>query len=268
MKKFINIALFLSLSILIYAQENKFTVEQFTIDGELTMEDIFQPDFGKFDPYEFYLNQGDRIRIELTAAFPPMLVIVSPSEQSKILYPENGNPTAIFDSEIRESGTWFVYVVGDSADTGAYQIFARYAAKDFITLEPNQDFCKNIDYIVTHARADFFFLQNRDIQKSPEGWESNTLINGAKSAMVIEEGKNKYSALMYRGDLKEEAELVYNYLSEKIKNCLSVWKTNEENSGDDRKLSFSILDESVTKNAELVMSSGSEYSVKIFIFRN
>ncbi|MFH1194454.1 MAG: hypothetical protein V1720_02000 [bacterium] len=257
--------LFVSLS---FAQQTKFTVEQFTIDGELTMEDLLQPEFGKFDPYEFYLNQGDRIRIELTAAFPQMLVIIAPSEQSKVLYPENGNDAAIYDSEISESGTWFVYVVGDSSDVGAYQIFARYTSKDFIRIAPNQDFCANINFVLTHTRAELFFLENRDFPKTSVGWESNTLINGAVSASVIEGEKNIYEAVMYEGDIKEEAELVYNYVSEKLKNCLTDWEVIEKKMDSARIINFVKSDDAGMKEVELKIFTEPNFKVLINIFAN
>ena len=157
-KKFIRKLIFLAFifPIILFAQENEFNTDVIILSGELTEEDIYEKDFGRFDAYELQLEEGGYIKIYLQAEFFPLLTIVAPSNQYELAFPSNNQPELIFEKDIDETGYWYLYVSGDSLDRGKHGIQINYVLSNTTSLPAEPNLCTLLNFLSAHSKTDFF----------------------------------------------------------------------------------------------------------------
>lgn len=210
---------------MLMAQNGKFETHTTTLKGELTAEDIFETDFGRFDAYELQLDDGDFIIMKLKADFFPLLTIVSPSNDYKIAFPTESQPEVVFQQNIEESGLYQIYIAGDSTDTGKHSLKLCYVSENTRRLPPNSDYCTLVDFFLAHSKTDFFYFRNEngkikefnndlkiDLQKLFDRGEVATKDNVSKVTLF-----------------SENNEMGYEVISKALKMCLQKsWNVREK----------------------------------------
>jgi len=211
---------------ILLAQNGRFETHTTTLNGELTAEDIFETDFGRFDAYELQMEDGDFIIMKLKADFFPLLTIVSPSNDYKIAFPTESQPEVVFQQNIEESGLYQIYIAGDSTDFGKHYLKLYYVSENTRKLPPNSDYCTLVDFFLAHSKTDFFYFRNEngkiktfnndlkiDLQKLFDKGEVSTKDNVSKVIL--------YSA---------NNEMGYDVISKALKMCLkNNWNVREKN---------------------------------------
>ncbi len=220
MKKLKMIFLLFLLTSIIYAQTDM-RVEKFDIDGTLTVNDPISEDLGRINAVQFNFNEGDKFYSELTADFFPMLVLVAPSGEYNIRYPEKGERSAIFDETIKESGQWLLYIVGDSSDTGNYHLMNIYASASSLQFNDSLSFCEKLQLLLLHDKANFYFLRGNPTDEEAQSWEAKIAISDLGKGMIYGSDMSAYKNLLFKTDVKELSEEKMNDFSSKIENCLS-----------------------------------------------
>ncbi len=204
----------------LHARED-YRVSYAIIQDTLTSGDDYDPEFGRFDVFEFNLSAGDVVDIEVRAGrFQPTLAIVSPTEKVEYGTPQKLT-RAHYRGTVRETGTYLVIVRGDSLATGVYQLRCRYAAAAALHPPADADLCEEITFLLAHLKADFYFLKKPSLPgQSHNEWEPTLILHNALSAKIVQPGAEKYVAQMYRGNNRSRAETVFNTLAGKYKFCL------------------------------------------------
>ncbi len=204
----------------LYARE-EYRVSYAIIQDTLTAKDDYDPEFGRFDVFEFNLSTGDVVDIEVRASgFQPTLAIVSPAKKVEYGTPEKLT-RAHFHGTVSENGTYLVIVRGDSLATGVYQLRCRYAAAPALQPSDDADLCEEIVFLLAHLRADFYFLKKPPLPgQSHDEWEPTMVLQNALSARIVHPGAEKYVARMYQGNNHHRAENIFNTLVGKYKFCL------------------------------------------------
>lgn len=160
-------------SSLILAQEYNFDTHSLELKGELSKDDAYQDNFGRFDAYELSMQKGDYIKIKLNSEFFPLLTIVAPSGIHKIAFPTDENPIVILEKVIDETGHWYIYVSGDSTDIGAHDLQLCYVAENTRQLPLGADICTITKYLLAHSNTKFFFYRDRDCEITENQWDVN-----------------------------------------------------------------------------------------------
>ncbi|MCF8241839.1 MAG: hypothetical protein K9J16_10665 [Melioribacteraceae bacterium] len=232
MKKYFRLSLLLSiiLTLTISAQESLFQVGSFTIHDELTVQDPIDPDYGRYDAYEVYLSKGDRIAINLSAKeFWPFMFLVSPENETVFVYPDKEKRITTLDTVAFETGNFDLYVVGDTNSFGKYDCEINLASSRSQLIKEDVDLCTSIKYVLEHANADFYFLKDGLYNGEVEVWNSNVKITGSNENKISIMGRESFQSKFYHGDVKAEAENLFNELVSQIKDCLNDgWRETEK----------------------------------------
>jgi len=216
----ISLLLFLLLSFsFLYSQELR--VQHFSIDGELTLDDPISQDMGRISAaVKLNFSKGDYFSSKLTADFVPLLVLVAPSGEYKICYPDQETIEAKFDGRIDETGEWLLYIVGDTTDTGSYLLENKYASADAMNFDTNNDYCQNINLLLEHLEADFYFLKGVSLDESNVEYKSKVSFPGVEEATIFGHGDEWFKAVLFSGDQKSYAENIFSSTESSITDCL------------------------------------------------
>ena len=228
-----------SFSVTLFAQDIR--VEKFVIDGELKTTDPISEGLGRINAVQLNFTKGDKFASELKADFVPMLVLVPPSGDYIIEYPDQQTLVAKYEGEISETGSWFLYIVGDSTDIGFYTLTNRYASAS--SMEFGNDECSNLKNLIQHSKTDFYFLQDSNSNGSIKSYKG-------LSGKIISNSETLLSINLYEGNSFEDAIQILNDSSIEIEQCLgtdyqkseSGWMNDENNENlRKRNISFNAL---------------------------
>ena len=179
----------------ILAQNAKFDTHAVTLKGELTKDDIFEKDFGRFDAYELNMQEGDLIYLSLKADFFPLMIVVAPSSQYKMAFPKDNKAEVNYKTEIDESGLWYIYIAGDSTDTGSHTLNLCYVSENARKLPKNSDFLTTVKFFLAHSVTDFNYFKDENCNTKDSSWNVNLAPNGVfESAKIIQ--KNGVSKII------------------------------------------------------------------------
>ena len=218
-------AMFFTLIFLIniQAQTYNFDTHSSTLKGELTKDDIFEADFGRFDAYELQMEEGDFLIMKLKANFFPLMTVVSPSSKYEIAFPNESNPEVIFKQEIDETGLWQVYIAGDSTDLGNHSLKLCYVSQSTRKLPKDATNCDLVNFFLAHSKTNFFYFTNSIEIKSGK---MDLTINsqGLFEKGVVERDKIKSKVTL----LLNKKTTLFKTISEEIKKCLKGnWNKRE-----------------------------------------
>jgi len=237
-QKFIRKLIFLLFisPIILFAQ---FNTDVIILSGELTEDDIFEKDFGRFDAYELQLEEGGYIEIHLQAEFFPLLTIVAPSNQYELAFPSNNKPELIFDIDIDETGYWYLYVSGDSLDRGKHRIQIDYVLSNTTYLPAEANLCTILNFISAHSKTDFFYFNNKKLNLNKDTWNQLERRIGLCDSVYIEEKKlNTYYHVVFIDSAGRD---LFNKISNRVDFCLSAnW--NKNISGEVEKIIYDEID--------------------------
>ena len=217
------------------AQTYTFDTHSSTLKGELTADDIFEVDFGRFDAYELPMEEGDFIIMRLKADFFPLMTIVSPSSSYKIAFPNDSNPEVIFKQEIDETGLWQIYIAGDSTDLGNHSLNLCYVSQSSKEIPLNANSCDLVNFFLAHSKTNFFYFtkDNTEFNNGIVGLNINS--HGLFDKCELEKGKSKSKITLFfnKKDTKFET------LSNEIAKCLKGNWNKRENKN---KIDFSEIE--------------------------
>ena len=171
MLKRIILFLFFLASSYVFSQEVKFDTHSIILEGELTNEDVFEKDFGRFDAYELQMEEGDIIKMRLTASFFPLMIVAAPSSEYKMAFPEDNSSAVIYQQEIDESGLWYIYIAGDSLDRGEHSLELCYVSRDTREIPADADFVTLVEFFLAHSETNFFYLKDSDCVIKSGKWD-------------------------------------------------------------------------------------------------
>jgi len=221
--KFLTVIFCLFFSALLSFAQTDIRVESFVIDGELTKDDPISDGLGRINAIELNLQKGDKLYSTLTADFIPMLVLTAPSGEYKVNYPDEESLMASYETTINESGRWLLLVVGDSTDSGAYTLSNKYASASSLEFDKSGDYCKNIELLKNHLKADFHFLKGDLIDEEDVVYSSKVDFPGVKIATIEGLGNEIFKTKLYDGDDKSKAEIIFNETVASLSVCLEDW---------------------------------------------
>jgi hypothetical protein len=144
------------------AQKYDFKTHSSILNGELTTDDIYEPDFGRFDAYELQMEEGDFIIMKLNASFFPLLTVVAPSSEYQVAFQNDDNPEVVFKQEIDETGLWQIYIAGDSTDLGSHSLKLCYVSQESRTLPEDANYCTLINFFLSHSETNFFYFREEN----------------------------------------------------------------------------------------------------------
>ncbi len=248
-------AIFFTLIILanLQAQTYNFDTHSSTLKGELTKDDIFENDFGRFDAYELQMEEGDFIIMKLKADFFPLMTVVSPSSEYKIAFPNDSNPEVVFKQEIDETGLWQIFIAGDSTDVGNHSLKLCYVSQITRELPADATNCDLLNFFLAHSETNFFYFYKNNLEfksgKVDLEIDSHELFD--KSELEKDENKSKVTLHFNNNDYSFET------ISEELKKCLKGdWNKRES----ENKIEFSEI-EGLRKISILQNKLGIELSI-------
>lgn len=160
MKKLL--VLLLALYAITNAQNKIPKVSSFIINEELGYNDPVDLKLGRYEVFEIKIGQGDNLAVELESQeFWPVLLLISPSKKSIIKFPKGGESSVFFDTTITESGTWELYVIGDTNSVGKYTCEIGFAEEEALIIPDSKDECSVINYFKVLANANFIFVRGK-----------------------------------------------------------------------------------------------------------
>lgn len=225
MKKFVF--LFVVIFISSTFAQNNLRVEEFKINGFLKSDDPISSGLGRINAVKLNLNKGDRLYSRLTADFIPLLVLVPPSGEYKIMYPDEKTFAASFNGTIDETGQWLIYIVGDSTDTGKYTLANKYASVKSLDLKKAGSFCDKIKLLLNHEKAHFCFLKGKEIDDSGI-WQSKLKFDNIISSEIYGIEKGWFKAVFNKYSDKKLANKEFLNISSKVEKCIgSGWNKKE-----------------------------------------
>ncbi|MCF8260453.1 MAG: hypothetical protein K9J12_06740 [Melioribacteraceae bacterium] len=197
---------------LIYAQPD-FRVSGYEINGEITIENPVDLSFGRYEVYEFYLEEGDHYSVGLNSPdFWPAMFIVTPSKEVIIKYATTESNVSI-DSVSTETGNWEVYVICDTTQMGSFNISMNFTDKNSYAIKPESDFCDGVQFYSAHSENNFFFLNKSNLGK----------FNDVKSISLVQDETNQLVVKIVDDSFED--------LKNKLKTCLGgkwLWKNESE----------------------------------------
>lgn len=187
-------------------------VEYSLVEGELTPEDQYKKEFGRYDGFEVPLNAGENVYLSVYSEdFNPSLLLVNPKEEKFEENQARGTGFASIKAKIPETGVWYVYVIGTANSKGNYYYQNAFADDVALKIPSEKTFKNDLQYILKHSRAYFLFLENEgEIYK----------IAGAEDAF-IDGNDASYNAVLADGENKKEIEKKYQEYSDKLIKTLS-----------------------------------------------
>ena len=208
MNKFL--LLFFIIVSLASAQNEELRVEHFVINEQLTGNDMYDANLGRFDVYELDLSSGDTVNLTLnTESFIPMMILMAPSQEYFLEMPQNGSSKVNLSATIDEAGKWYLYVVGDSTDSGSYSVNTYFASSNALQINSDDDFCEKLNFYIEHSFADFYFLNDKSIYNFAEA-----------EGKIVQTTDDEMRFTFYSGNDYGEAMDSFDEISEKIRECL------------------------------------------------
>jgi hypothetical protein len=171
MFKQIFLTFLLGFTSVLISQEYNFSTHFSVLEGELTSDDVFEKDFGRFDVYELPMEEGDILRLKLTAEFFPLMIINSPSSEYKMAFPEDNKSFVTFEQEIDESGLWYIYVTGDSLDSGSHSLELCYISNDSKEVPSDANFIMLTEFFLAHSETNFAYLKGDGCELKDGKWD-------------------------------------------------------------------------------------------------
>ena len=212
---------------LLFAQtgKSKYQIDFNEIKGELTSKDLFKKDFGRYDGFEIDLFEGEAVNIiAYSGNFQPSLALVNQSGDIVKQSSRNDKGYANIVSVITAGGKFVLYVIGEEKARGKYTLQTAIAEPDALTPENGATLCQTLDFLIAHAKAYFFLLENPEVSRGPL-----VKLNEAQDAYIDEE-EGSYNAIFYSGNQESESEVIFNNIYEKTKECLGKeWLISNEN---------------------------------------
>ncbi len=217
MFKLIILLLVYGASFNVFSQDIKFDTHSIILKGELTSDDIYEKDFGRFDVYELPMEEGDIINLRLTASFFPLMIVVAPSSEYKMAFPQDNNTVVIYEQEIDESGLWYIYIAGDSLDIGDHSLELCYVSNSTRKIPINADFVTLVEFFLAHSKTDFLYLKDHDCESKSGNWEVKLDSHDKyESAKIV--GKNNISILSINFETEKD---LFNEMTSELKNNFS-----------------------------------------------
>lgn len=236
--------LFLFTTSVIVAQGALGKVSSFVINERLDYRDPVDLKLGRYEAYEINIGRGDNFAVELKSEdFWPVLLLMSPSKKSILKFPVSGENIVRFDTTISESGTWELYVIGDTNTVGSYSCEVGFADSAAMSWEIKDD-CSAVKYFVNHANANFIFLRTGQAV-APDFIDD----------LNFSEGKVEFQLLNKKNK-------TFNELSSELKSCLGdKWIADEEISDANKEYFV----ENVFKNRRTVVLENLNGKIKIVV---
>lgn len=210
-----------------FAQEKqqKFQVDFNEIKGELTSKDLYKKDFGRYDGYEIELFPGEAVNfVVYSRNFQPSIALVNSKGEIFKQSSKNDKGYANIVSEISSGGNWVLYVIGDEKAVGSYTLQTAIAEPNALLLDSSSNFCTKLDFLLSHANAYFFLLENPSISR-----QGLIKLNDAIDAYIDEEN-GSYKATFENDNEITKADAMFNNISDKIKFCLgNNWQITSTN---------------------------------------
>ena len=188
------------------AQYIQYDTHKMELKGELTVDDPYEEDFGRFDAYQVKLQKGDYIKIKMSAQFFPLLTIVSPSGKYQRTFPEDGSSYVFHEQKITETGDWYLYISGEESDAGWHNLDLYYVSESSREISENANVCDITQFSLSHANTNFFFLRDREIDITHDDLQNiietnifqNTEIRSEGDRILLEfkangAGRNKFN---------------------------------------------------------------------------
>lgn len=220
MFKLVILLLVYGASFNVFSQDIKYDTHSIILKGELTSEDIYEKDFGRFDAYELQMEEGDIIKMRLTASFFPLMIVAAPSSEYKMAFPQDNNTAVIFEQEIDESGLWYIYIAGDSLDIGDHSLELCYVSNNSRKIPIDAEFVTLVEFFLAHSNTNYFYLKDHDCENISGKWEVKLdSYDKYKSAKVV--GKNNISTLTII--FETERDLFIEMTSELKNNFAKSW---------------------------------------------
>lgn len=243
---FFVLILFFFLNTFAQEKQQKFHVDFNEIKGELTSKDLYKKDFGRYDGYEIELFQGEAINfVVYSKNFQPSIALVNPKGEIFKQSTKNDKGYANIVSEIPSGGNWVLYVIGDEKVTGSYILQTAIAEPNALSLDSSANFCTKLDFLLSHANAYFFLLENPSISK-----QELLKLNDAIDAYIDEES-GSYKATFENNNEITKADAVFNNISDRIKFCLGnnwqITSTNWQKSEDFKEKSKTFIEKNNNK---------------------
>ena len=246
------IFLIFAMSFTTFSQQKKFSTHSTTLKGELTKEDIYEKDFGRFDAYELQMEDGDFIIMKLNASFFPLMTVVSPSSEYQIAFPLDSNPEVVFKQEIAESGLWQIYIAGDSTDFGEHSLKLCYVSQDTRNLPADTDYCTLVHFFLAHSETNFFYFREENCE----------LNDGTKKLKMNSQGLFESGEIVTKDEISKltivmnENDSTFQNISEELKGCLKKdWNIRKSENKIEFKEIEGLRKISFIKDSELLMLS-------------
>ena len=213
---------------LIFSQEMIFDTHSLNLNGELSSEDGYEDNFGRFDAYELSMQEGDFIKIKLKAEFFPLLTVVSPSGSYKLSFPSDNDPEVIYEQEINETGHWYIYVSGDSTDTGTHDLQLYYISANSREIQKGADICTIIQFLLAHSNTNYFYFREKEIEITKNNYDVDLTNQNLFQSADIEVDENRINfALQTDKSISKDK---FNEWTYNISKCLANdWKEKSEN---------------------------------------
>jgi hypothetical protein len=215
-KYFIVILLFATI---ISAQKNDY-IEFFSDKGRLTITDDQKAEFGRYDGFQLYLNNGENLYFMAYSEELPVIVAVADST-GKVIAEDFGNEDGLvsINTKIKKSGSYFLYILNRTNSLGNYYFQYAIASNSMLKYTGKNELCGYIEFLLKHTNAYFVFLQNPKKQLG----ESNLILDS-----YLDEETVTVNLRLFETDNKNDAEKKKSEYFQLMKKCgLGDWKENK-----------------------------------------
>ncbi len=201
-------------------KEEKYPVEVSEIKGDLNSKDLYKKDFGRYDGYQIDLYQGEAVHfLAYSKNFQPSIALVNSKGEIVVQSKRNQDKYAEMICSIVASDKYVIYVIGSEHESGKYTLQTAVAEPKALNPALDLNFCDGMEFLASHSRAHFTFIENPEIFKK----ELMRLENSIDVYMDEEYGA--YKAVFYSGSELQKAESVFNSIKNSVQNCLDAsWK--------------------------------------------
>ncbi len=199
--------------------QSEFQVEFYKSKGELTKNDLYKRDFGRYKGFEIPVNKGEAGNfVVFSKSFRPSLILTDEKGNIVKQSPGRDENTVLLSAVFPSGGNYVLFIVADSSARGAYEFQYGFAAGNSITLEPGAGFKKGMHFLLEHSKAYFLFFEN-----PLDGKESFYKLDGASEVRIDTDGS--YNALFLKGDDLNSAQVVFSETAAKAGGVFdSGWK--------------------------------------------
>jgi hypothetical protein len=255
---------FVIINVTLSAQTDDYPVEYYEMTGELTGRDLFKDEFGRYDGFELPLNKDENAYFFVySTEFNPSLILVSPDGT---IYQQSVAQEGEFSTirtPIPETGNWYIYVVSNSDEKGVYYFHYGFAGKSAIDLKKDADFCSKLNYLISHSKAHFVFLENPNHKIELPVFKNST-------DAIINSDDASYNTVIYDGTSFNRAIKIFTDFNKEIKLCLGEdWKTQFHDFvdvGDHREQSieYTLKNNGQTKVLQLILADFRKTSERFY----